>query len=194
MNDILQTRSACAAATVASSAESSNLEPQGRYVARLFDKDGNLKWEDHYDNLVTDVGARAMMDTFLAGSGFTAAWYLGLISSVSYTGIATSDTSASHAGWLEAGGNNAPAYVAANRPSTAWSISSGAGAGSRIKPMSSAISFTFTSPGTIKGSFLINAAAKDNAGGTLFSAGLFSGGDRIVAANDVLQVSYQLSM
>lgn len=188
----LNSKTVATVSSVNSAAE--DLAPKGRYTARLFDKDGNLKWEVDFDNLVTDVGARAMMDTFLAGSGYTAAFYLGLISSASYTGISPSDTASSHAGWTEAGNVNAPAYGASTRPAVPWSIASGSGAGNRIKSMSAPLSFTFTSAGTVKGSFMTTSGVKDGTTGTLFSAGLFTGGDRAVGVNDVLQVSYQLAM
>lgn len=188
--DKLKTAVAISAALALSGGMSDALAAQGRYVARCYDKDGNLKWEDHFDNLVTTLGANDMLDKYLAGSNWTGAFYMGLISSTSYgAGPAAGDTAASHAGWAEAGGGNAPAYSATSRPAVSWAT-----AAARSKAMASAISFTFTSPGTIKGSFLGTNATKDGTAGLLFSAGLFSGGDKVVAANDVVQVSYSLGL
>jgi len=161
----------------------------GNYHVQCFDIDGNLKWEDTIKNLVTTVGKNFALDTLMAGSAYTATWYLGLISSVSYTAVAAGDTMASHAGWTEAGAANAPTYSQGARPTAAWSAAS---AGS--KALSAALSFSITSAGTVKGCFLNSVSTKDGTTGTLYSAGLFSGGDKVLSNGDSLAVSYTASM
>lgn len=165
---------------------------KGRYEVECFDADGNLKWRDHIDNLITDVGARLVLDTILAGSAFTATTYMGL------KGAGTAvvgDTQASHASWTERGGANAPLYTG-NRKTVSWNAASGSGAGSRSKAASAAQSFAIvTTGGTVDGCFInINGSAtKDDTTGTLFSAGDFSGGAKTVAPGDTLNVSFTLS-
>lgn len=161
----------------------------GVYTVQCFDKDGNLKWEDTVKNLVTTVGKNDALDKYLAGSAYTAAWYLGLISSVGYTAVAAGDTMASHSGWTEAGIANAPTYSQGARPTAAWSAAS---AGS--KALSAALTYSITSTGTVKGCFLTSVATKDGTTGILYSAGLFSGGDKVLAAADTLSVSYTASL
>lgn len=163
----------------------------GRFEVECRDKDGNLKWKDTIDNTTMDAGVRLALDTFLAGSGYTAAVYMGLISSDTYSAINAADTMASHAGWREAGGSYAPTYT--TRKTCAW-----AAASSRSKALSAALPFTFTGGGTVKGAFLVYgsgaSATVDNTGGVLYSAGLFTGGDKVVIATDILNVSYTASM
>lgn len=140
-------------------------------------------------NLVTDVGARFLLDQGLSGSAYTAAFFLGLISSVGFTAVANLDTMSSHVGWGEAGLAIAPAYSETTRRTAAW-----AAAASRSKPLSAGLVFTFTSAGTVKGPFLTTVNTKDGVTGTLYSAGLFTGGDQPVVNTNTLTVSYTASL
>ncbi len=161
----------------------------GVYTAELFDKHGKLKWTETFDNVVTTQGKNFLLDNGLAGSAFTAAYYLGLISSTTFTAVAAADTAASHAGWTEAGATNAPTY-SGTRKTAVWSAAA-AGA----KALSAALSFTFTGAGTVKGCFLITTQAVDAITGALYSAGVFAGGDRTgIVSGDVLNVSYSTSL
>ncbi len=163
-------------------------EANGVYTAICRDKDGNELWRQTFDNLVTTAGKNFLLDNGLAGSAFTAAFYLGLISSASWSAVNAADTMASHAGWLEAGGTNAPTYSGA-RKTAAWSAAS---AGS--KSLSAGLVFTFTGAGTVKGCFLTTNATVDGTTGTLYSAGLFTGGDQPVVATNTLTVTYTASL
>ena len=180
------------AAVLKNSQFEDNLKPHGVYVFRCYDADGNLKWEDTIDNLITTVGKNHMLDTELAGSAYTAAWYLGLISNVSYTtGPAAADTMASHGGWTEAGGTNAPAYSQGTRVAPSFNAASGG-----VKATSAAVSFSISSGSSVivKGAFLNSVSTKDGTTGTLLSVGLFSGGDKTVSSGDTLTSTYQLTL
>lgn len=168
--------------TPAGAAEQANAS--GFYTVECIGADGQVKWTDHIDNLVTTVGKNDALDKYLAGSAYTAAWYLGLIDSTSYTAVAAGDTSASHAGWTENVG-----YSQGARPTAAWAAAS---AGS--KAFSSAASFTINANATVKGCFLISVSTKSGTTGILYSAGLFSGGDKVVQNGDTLNVSYTASL
>jgi hypothetical protein len=169
------------------------MEIHGTYEVECVDSDGNVKWTDVIYNTVVTVGKNLALDTFLAGSSYTVVGpYMGLISSVSYSTIAAADTMASHGGWTEAGNANAPTY-SGNRKTAAWNAAS---AGS--KALSSALSFSITSTGTVKGCFIVYGASAvntiDSTAGTLFSAGLFASGDKAVGNGDTINVSYTASM
>lgn len=140
-----------------------------------------IEWDrDVGHNLVVDVGLNDLLDKYLAGATYTAAWYMGLISSSGWSAIAAGDTMASHAGWTETS-----AYSQASRPTTAWSAASG-----KSKSLSSALTFSINAAVTVKGGFLANNATKGGTTGILFSAKLFTGGDKAVDNGDTLSVSY----
>lgn len=167
-------------------------EAHGRYRVECIGPDGNVKWTDEFDNVVTTVGKNLALDTFLAGSSYTVVGpYMGLINS-SASSAAAGDTMASHAAWLEVGAANAPTYTSP-RKTVAWSAAS-AGA----KATSSAASFAITSSGTVGGCFLVYGSGAlttiDNTAGTLYSAGAFTGGSKTVANGDTLNVSYTSSL
>jgi hypothetical protein len=143
-----------------------------------------LEWDrDVGHNLVVNQGLNNLLDNQLSASSYTAAWYMGLIDSSGWSEIAAGDTAASHSGWTES-----TAYSQSNRPTTAWSAAS-----SQSKSLSSALTFSINATATIKGGFLISNATKGGTSGTLFSARLFTGGDKSVANGDTLSVSYTAS-
>lgn len=169
------------------------LQGKGVFKVDCYDKDGNLKWSDEFPNTVVTVGKNFILDTVLSGSGYTHIGpYMGLISSASFSAIAAADTMTSHAGWLEAGNANAPTYSGARR----FCAFNAAAAGSIS--LTAALSFAITGSGTVKGGFIVLGTGAvgtvDNTGGTLLSAGLFTGGDKVVANLDTLNVSYSLSL
>lgn len=161
--------------------------PRFRYDFELRRANGEVeKWS--FENLVTTVGKNDLLDKYFAGSTYTAAWYLGLISSVSYgVGPAAGDTMASHSGWTEAGATNAPNYSSGTRPSINFSTAAAAGS----KTAAAAVSYTFSNGGTVKGAFIASNSTKDGTTGILYSAGTFT--DKTVAASDVLNVTVTVS-
>lgn len=193
MEDKLNAEANVGAALIRGGAVDEKAEAHGKFIVECIGADGEVKWKDEFANTVTTVGKNYALDTFLAGSGFTVVGpFLGLISSVSYSAISAADTMASHAGWTEAGATNAPTYTSP-RKTAAWSAAS-AGA----KALSAALSFAITGTGTVKGAFMVLGTGAvntiDNTSGTLYSAGLFSGGDRAVINGDTLNVSYSTSL
>jgi hypothetical protein len=193
MKDILNAVESTTVSIGSLSGMGESCQAEGVYTFRCFEKEGGaLLWEDTIDNVVCTLGKNLMLQTALTGSAYTVVGpYMGLISSVSYTAVAASDTMASHAGWTEAGSTNAPTFAARIAPSfgtaSAGSIST-----------SSAVSFTMTGAGTLVGAFITYGTGAVttlmSTAGTLLSAGAFTGGNQPVNSGNVVQVTYSLSL
>lgn len=176
-------------------------DAHGVYVFECFGPDGKLKWRDTIDNLVTTEGKNAALQHFLKGSAYTAAQVLGLIEATSYTAVAAGNTAANitanGSGSPANGWNEAPSSVAATRGTPAFGTPSGGSLAT-----SAAAAFSILATATIKGAFLLCRSAAGtapttavgNTSGALYSAGLFTGGDRAVANGDTLNVSYTASL
>ena len=169
-------------------------QAHGIFEAICIGSNGQELWRDIIDNQVTNVGKNLALDTYLAGSAYTVVGpFMGLISSIGYVGLPQlGDTMAAHSNWTEAGLANAPTYTAP-RKTAAWSAASGGS-----KSLSAALSFAITGSGTVKGAFLVYGAGAlstiDNTAGTLYSAGVFTGGDKVVGSGDTINVSYTASL
>lgn len=159
---------------------------EGAYTAQCIDADGNVRWEEPlFFNLVTEAGRNDALDKYLSGSSYTAAWYIGLMSSTGYgAGPNNLDTAASHAGWAED-----QSYTQATRPTAGFASASGGS-----KSLASAAVFSINQNATIKGCFLISNSTKGGNTGILYSVGPFSMGDKVVQAGDTLNVSYTASL
>jgi hypothetical protein len=159
----------------------------GVYSVECRDAAGNLKWTDTFHNLVVNQGLQDMNSKYFSGSGYTAAWFLGLVTGPgSSTTFAATDTIASHAGWTEN-----TAYTG-NRKAVTFGTATTADP-SVITNSAAPSSFTMNANAqTIAGAFLCSVATGTS--GILFSAGDFTGGDKIVDSGDTLSVTYTFSL
>jgi hypothetical protein len=151
------------------------------------DASGNLKWADTFHNLVVNEGLQDMNSKYFAGSGYTAAWFLGLVTGPgSGTTFAAADTLASHAGWTE------NTNYTGNRKAVTFGTATTADP-SVISNAAAPSVFTMNANAqTIAGAFL--CSVNSGTSGILFSAGDFTGGDKIVDSGDTLSVTYQFSL
>lgn len=139
-------------------------------------------WEREDANLVTNVGRNDILDKYWRGSTYSQTVVMGLKGSGS---LAAGDTQASHAGWSEVGGANAPTYTGARKAVTMGAASSQ----SSVSPQQN---YAITSTGTVSGLFTNNggSSTKDDTTGVLVTAVNFTGGDENVNNGDSLLVTY----
>ena len=154
----------------------------GFYHVDCHGADGSLKWSDDIHNLVTTIGKNKAMDTVLGNVAAGA-----IVMGIKASGTAVvGDTQASHAAWLEVGGANLPTYTAPRKTPTFSAASSGA------KTTSASVIFSMTGSGTVTGCFINigGSSTIDDTTGTLFSAGDFTAGAKMVTSGDTLSVMY----
>ena len=167
----------------------SRLKGGGIFTVRCRDKEGNLKWEQKSHNLVVNVGLADMNTKYFKGSGYTAAWYLGIYGPAASNNPSSTDTMASHAGWTEV-----TAYSNATRPAATFGAATTADP-SVIANSASPGQFLVNASANVGGAFLTTGDGKGGSSGTLFSASDFaSPGDRTVQNGDVLSVTYTFSL
>jgi hypothetical protein len=169
---------------------------EGFYEVKCHDKDGNLKWEDSFPNLVNAVGKELMLDTLLRTSGTytTVGPFLGLISGATPTFGTGSDTQTSHAGWTEFVNYTVGGSAVRGTAVFASATSSGSTPSNVTTSAATPITYTITGAGgTVGGCFLITGAGavdtQSNTGGTLYSAGAFTT-SKVTTAGDTVSVSY----
>lgn len=159
----------------------------GVFTVQCHDKDGNLKWESIQPNLVVNTGLADMNNKYFSGSGYTAAWYLGLISGTAPT-IAAADTLASHAGWTEV-----PVTTGYTGNRKQLTFGSATTADPSVISNGTAAQFAMLGSYTVSGAFLCTVASGTS--GILFSASTFEApGDRTVVAGDTLNVTYTFEL
>ena len=167
---------------------------EGCYHVVCHDKDGNLKWEQTFPNLVVAVGKQLMLDTLLSGSSYTTVGpYLGLISGSGNTFAAT-DTMSSHSGWTEFTNYTVGGSAVRGTASFGSATSSGSTPSNVTTKTASAITYTITGGGgTVGGCFLVTgsgaSSTQGNTSGTLYSAGDFATA-KVTTAGDTVSVTY----
>ena len=186
-NELVKSTDAVAGEVVKGAVSTEKMSAGGVFTVTCHDKDGNLKWEESAHNLVVNEGLQNMNTQFFKGSGYTAAWYLGLVTGPGAgNSYAAGDTLTSHVGWSEDTG------YTGNRKSVSFGTATTADP-SVISNIASPASFTMNATTTIAGAFLTNVSSGTS--GVLFSVANFqSPGDRAVVSGDVLSVTYQFSL
>jgi hypothetical protein len=163
----------------------------GVYTMTCYDKDGNLKWEDQFHNLVVNQGLQDLNTKYFKGVTYTAAWYLGLVDGATTPTYAAGNTLTSHSGWTEIAGTGFGGTVYTGNRKTATFGTATTADPSVIDNSASTAVFSIAASATIAGAFLCDQATSNT--GVLFSAGNFTGGSKTVASGDTVNVTYQFS-
>ncbi len=186
--EIAKSTDAVTTAFVAGTQSASAAKGGGIFRVECFGADGALKWTDENHNLVVNQGLQDMNAQYFKGVGYTAAWYLGLVTGPSSgTTFAAGNTLASHAGWTEF------TDYTGNRKAVTFGTATTADP-SVIDNTAAAVSFTISGAGgVVAGAFLCSVATGTS--GVLFSGSDFaSPGDRTVVSGDTLNVTYTFSL
>jgi hypothetical protein len=162
----------------------------GVFTVTCVGADGQEKWSDTFHNLVVNQGLQDMNSKYFAASGYTSAWFLGLIQGPgSGTTFAAGDTLASHAGWTELVPGTA---YTGNRKAVTFGTATTADP-SVISNSAAPSSFSMLINGTVVAGALLSSVDSGTSG-ILFSAGDFTGGDKTVDNGDTLNVTYSFSL
>jgi len=165
------------------------LRAGGIFTVTCRDKDGNLKWESKSKNLVVNEGLADMNTKYFLGSGYTAAWYIGIYGPAATNDPSSSDTMASHAGWTEV-----TDYTNSTRPLAVFGGATTADP-SVIANSASPAQFLIDASANVGGAFLTTGDLPGGTSGILFSASDFQApGDRVVQNGDTLNVTYTFSL
>jgi hypothetical protein len=172
---------------------SEELGIHGHYEVVCKDKNGNVKWEEKFPNLVVAVGKQLMLDTLLRTSGTytTVGPFLGLIGNS--TTFAAADTMTSKT-WTEF--TNYTVGGSAVRGTAVFSAATSSGTTPSNVTTSAATSITYTitgGGGTVYGCFLVTGTGAvstlSSTAGVLYSEGNFAT-SKTVTAGDTVAVTY----
>jgi hypothetical protein len=172
-----------------------DLGVHGHYHVVCRDKNGNIKWEEEFPNLVVAAGKQLMLDTLLRTSGTytTVGPFLGL-TNATLTPAAT-DTMTT----LVGGGKEFTNYTvggSAVRGTAVFAASTSSGTTPTNVTTSTATAITYTitgAGGTVYGCFLVTGtgavSTQSSTAGTLYSEGNFATA-KVTTAGDTVSVTY----
>jgi len=198
--NVTKSQDVIGASVTRGSTQSDQMEVIGRYRAECLDAQGNVKWVEDFDNLVTTEGKNFLLDTvFIAGSAGT-----GTLTSTSMffrmAFIGTNTTALATMTYA------IPTYTEiANTVITARGSPTFSAASAGAKSTSAAVSASIAGAGgTVYGVSIValNAAAVGNlgvvadtatSGAKLYSMGLFASA-KVVSSGDTLNVTYTTTL
>jgi len=153
-----------------------------RYHVEAF-RDGELLWEDYIDNLVVNTGLDDSLNKYFKGVGYTAVHFVGITGSAPVASATNTMASATRS-WSEV-----VAYATVTRPS----LTVASAASQSVTNTANKAVFTINADNTvIGGAFTVagaEASARGGVAGILYGVGAFTGGNKTLSTNDVLNVT-----
>ena len=146
------------------------------YHFEAFDPEGNLKWEETIENLVTSEGLNDLLDNYLKGAAYTASFFVLLTDGTPTP--AAGDTLASHAGWVEV-----TAYTGDRQALVLGTVT-----GQSVDNSASKAVFPITSDATTIGGAGLSTVATGTVG-VLYSVAAFTAADKLLDNGDTLNVT-----
>lgn len=185
--EIASSNDSVSAGLIANRKSTERMNAGGVFTVECVGPDGQVKWTDTFHNLVVNEGLQDMNDKYFNGVGYSASWYLGLVTGPGAGNTyAATDTLATNPGW------NENTSYSGNRPAVTFGSPTLADP-SVINNSASPSSFAMTVNGTVIAGALL-ASVSSGTSGILFSVGNFTGGDKTVDAGDTLNVTYAFSL
>jgi len=185
--EIASSNDSVSAGLIANRKSTERMNAGGVFTVECVGPDGQVKWTDTFHNLVVNEGLQDMNDKYFKGVGYSASWYLGLVTGPGAGNTyAATDTLATNPGW------NENTSYSGNRQAVTFGSPTLADP-SVINNSASPASFAMTVNGTVIAGALL-ASVSSGTSGILFSVGNFTGGDKTVDAGDTLNVTYAFSL
>ena len=157
------------------------------YEIECFAPDGALRWREACRNLVVNAGLDDVLDKYFKGSGYTAAFYVGLTGGAPT--FAAADTMAAHAGWSEFLG-----YQGAGSPTDRPGLVLGSVAAQSLDNGASKAVFEISQDAaTVGGAFVTTSPDAGGTQGLLYGGAAFTGGNKSADAGDTLNVTVTLT-
>ena len=150
------------------------------YEVECFDKNGVLKWNDEFENIVVTTGRNHYLDATLKTGVSSPLWYVGLKNA---TVAVASDTIATK------GFTELVPYSNATRPQFVL----GTVANGSVDNSASKAVFNINGTATVAGAFIVNNSTKSGTTGILLGAGEFASA-RSVESGDTLNVQVTCSI
>jgi len=153
-----------------------------RYEVEAY-RDGVLLWRDYIDNLVVNEGLDDSLNKYFKAAGYTAVHHVGITGSAPVASATNTMASATRS-WSEV-----IAIATVTRPS----LTVASAVTQSVTNSASKASFTINADNTvIGGAFTVAGAVASVVGGVagiLYGVGAFTGGDKTLSTNDVLNVT-----
>ena len=163
------------------------------YRFECFDKHGHLKWIEEIPNLVVNEGLDDVLTQFFKGSGYTAAFSVGLIDNAGFDVLGIEDDAAGIITGGPTSGSNGWGEVTEYDEATREVLTLGSIVAQSVDNTASKASFAINATITINGAFVVRGdTAKLGTSGTLYGEASFASA-RSAESGDTLNVTVTLT-